>query len=146
MKILCMEDQEDKYNHINAVLKDNKFTDVIWEKNCQTGLMRLLENDIDFLLLDMSMPLSDTNYKKESYDVYAGISVLKEIKRKKYKLKVIIVTGFSYFKKENKITTLNELVEEIKRKYSDYYAGHIKYDSTSIEWQRNLVQILSGGN
>ncbi len=146
MKILCMEDQEDKYQHIDAVLKQNGITQVFWEKNCQNGLMRLLENDFDYLLLDMSMPLSDVDYKKESFDSFAGLSVLQEIKRKKYNIKVVIVTGFNDFERGKKIITLAELESEIEQKYKDYYVGHIKYDSTSIEWQRNLIQILLGGD
>lgn len=146
MKILCMEDQEDKYQHIDAVLKQNGITQVFWAKNCQNGLMRLLENDFDYLLLDMSMPLSDVDYKKESFDSFAGLSVLQEIKRKKYNIKVVIVTGFNDFERGKKIITLVELESEIEQKYKDYYVGHIKYDSTSIEWQRNLIQILLGGD
>lgn len=144
MRILCMEDQEDKYRHIEAVLRQEKMIEIIWEKNCQEGLMRLRNNNFDFLLLDMSMPLCDVDYKKENYDSFAGQSVLEEIKRKNYNIKVIIITGFSDFERENRIITFNELEEEIKHKYKKYYLGHIKYDSTSVEWQRNLIKILLG--
>ena len=75
MKILCMEDQEYKYQHINSVLRKNDSIQIIWEKNCQNGLMQLLKQDFDFLLLDMSMPLSGDEYKKESFDSFAGLSV-----------------------------------------------------------------------
>lgn len=146
MKILCMEDQEDKYRHINSVLQKNGITQIFWEKNCQNGLMRLLNEKIDYLLLDMSMPLSDIDYKKESFDSFAGLSVLQEIKRKKYNIKVIIVTGFNDFERGKKIITLDELENEIKEKYRDFYVGYIKYDSTSIEWQEKLMQILLGGD
>lgn len=146
MKILCMEDQEDKYQHIYSVLMRNGITQIFWEKNCQNGLMRLLKKDIDYLLLDMSMPLSDIDYKKECFDSFAGLSVLQEIKRKRYNIKVIIVTGFNDFERGKKIITLTELEKEIKEKYKECYAGYIKYDSTSIEWQGKLMQILSGGN
>ncbi len=141
-----MEDQEYKYQHINSVLRKNDSIQIIWEKNCQNGLMQLLKQDFDFLLLDMSMPLSGDEYKKESFDSFAGLSVLREIKRKKYKVKVIIITGFNDFEKGEKIITLKELEKEIVQKYRDYYVGHIKYDSTSVEWQRNLMQLLLGGN
>ena len=112
-----MEDQEDKYLHIETVLKENGITRIVWEKNCQNGLMRLMQDKFDFLLLDMSMPLSDVNYKKESFDSFAGMSVLREIKRKKYDIKVVIVTGFNDFEREKKIITLDELEKEIKQKY-----------------------------
>lgn len=146
MKILCMEDQEDKYQHIDSVLRHNGIRQIFWEKNCQSGLMRLLKDDFDYLLLDMSMPLSDVDYKKESFDSFAGLSVLQEIKRKKYNIKVVIVTGFNDFERGKKIITMDELESEIKQKYNEYYVGHIKYDSTSIEWQKNLMQILLGGD
>lgn len=146
MKILCMEDQEDKYQHIESVLRQNGIRQIFWEKNCQSGLMRLLKDDFDYLLLDMSMPLSDVDYKKESFDSFAGLSVLQEIKRKKYNIKVVIVTGFNDFERGKKIITMDELESEIEQKYKEYYVGHIKYDSTSVEWQRNLMQILLGGD
>ncbi len=95
----------------------------------------------------MSMPLSGTDYKKESFDSFAGLSVLREIKRKRYKIKVIVITGFNDFEKGEKIITLKELEKDIVQKYSDYYIGYIQYDSTSVEWQRNLMQLLLlGGN
>lgn len=142
MKILCMEDQEDKYQHIKKVLNLCPAIELVWKENCQDGLMELLKDKYDYLLLDMSMPLANQNYKKDSYDSYAGEAVLKEIKRKRYNIKVIIITGFNDFVKENKVITLAELVEELEKNYREYYIGHIKYDSTSIEWQNNLMIML----
>ena len=55
---------------------------------------------------------------------------------------MIIITGFNDFVKENKVITLAELVEELEKNYREYYIGHIKYDSTSIEWQNNLMIML----
>lgn len=142
MKVLCMEDQEDKYRHIKAVLSNYSAIEVERKDNCQDGLVALLMNCYDYLLLDMSMPLANQNYKKECFDSLAGESVLREIKRKRYKIKVILVTGFNDFEKENKITTLPELVSQIEKDYGDYYIGYIKYDSTSIEWQENLLKMI----
>ena len=137
-----MEDQEDKYNHIKDIL--NKYDiNLVWKKSCQAGLMELLNNVYHILLLDMSMPISENEPSKENFNNYAGMSVLREIKRKKYTIKVIIVTGFNDFQKGNEIITLNELESEIKEKYQKFYLGSVRYDSTSIEWQNKLLELLN---
>lgn len=136
-----MEDQERKYERIEEIL--NKYElDLVWRKSYQTGLMELLSNKFDYLLLDMSMPICEDESSKENFDSYAGMSVLREIKRKRYDLKVIVVTGFNDFEKGEKVITLNELEKEIIEKYSKYYIGYVRYDSTSVEWQDALLSLL----
>jgi DNA-binding response OmpR family regulator len=136
-----MEDQEDKYKHIKSVLEQYHM-ELIWKTTCQSGLMALLDNNINILLLDMSMPISENEPSKDNFDNYAGMSVMREIKRKKYDLKVIVITGFDDFQKGNDIITLTELDNEIKVKYNAYYLGCVRYDSTSIEWQEKLLTLL----
>lgn len=141
MKVLCMEDQEAKYKNIEKLL-NNYSVDIVWKKSCQTGLIELLYNEYDYLLLDMSMPICEDESGKENFNNYAGMNVLREIKRKHYTLKVIVVTGFSDFEKGQKIITLDELEKDILDKYKKYYIGHVKYDTSSIEWQNKLLEML----
>jgi CheY-like chemotaxis protein len=136
-----MEDQEGKYEHIKEVLEKYQIV-FVYKKSCQTGLMELTSNNYDFLLLDMSMPISENESGKENFDSYAGMSVLREIKRKKYDIKVIVITGFSDFERGEKVITLSELEKEIVDKFGKYYIGCVKYDSTSIEWQDILLKML----
>lgn len=141
IKILCMEDQEAKYKNIEKLLNDYSVK-LVWKKSCQTGLVELLHNKYDFLLLDMSMPICEDESGKENFNNYAGMTVLREIRRKRYDLKVIVITGFSDFEKGQKIITLDELEKDILDKYKKYYVGHIKYDTSSIEWQNKLIKML----
>ena len=141
MKILCIEDQEEKYSQIREVIADI-FDDIDWENNCQNGLMKLRTTPYDVVLLDMSMPICD-DVQEETFDSYAGMYVLKEIKRRKYSTKVIVITGFSDFEQGKKVITLSELDTEILEKYKSIYLGYVKYDSTTIEWQDKLVELLS---
>lgn len=141
MRILCMEDQEDKFCHIQGVLKKYP-VQLERKKSYQTGLMELREREYDYLLLDMSMPLCEDEVSKDNFKSFAGKAVLREIKRKKYQLKVIIVTGFNDFEKGKELITLKELIEEIRVEYGNYYCGYVKYDSTSVEWQERLIALL----
>ena len=104
--------------------------------------MELRNNFYDFLLLDMSMPISEDEISKDNFDNFAGLSILREIKRKKYNIKVIIVTGFNDFERGNNLITIKELEKEIFEKYSRYYLGYVKYDSSSVEWQEKLKVFL----
>lgn len=141
MKILCMEDQIEKYKQIEAVI-DKIDAEITWKKNCQYGLMELRNKKYDVVLLDMSMPICDDENVTENFDSYAGMAVLREIKRKNYDLKVIVITGFSDFEKGSKLITLSELDSEIRKKYDNVYVGYVKYDSTSVEWQEKLKEKL----
>ncbi|WP_419886024.1 response regulator [Paenibacillus sp. B-A-8] len=136
-----MEDQEEKYQHIKEILSVFN-PELVWKKSCQTGLMELMENKFDYLLLDMSMPICEDESSKENFDSYAGMYVLREIKRKRYDLKVIVVTGFDDFETAEKVITLDELQKEIIEKYDKYYIGYVRYDSTSVEWQHSLLNLL----
>ena len=104
--------------------------------------MELRNSSFDFLLLDMSMPICENEFSKDNFDNFAGMSILREIKRKKYDIKVVIVTGFNDFERGNNLITIKELEEEILEKYSQYYLGYIKYDSASVEWQEKLKSYL----
>jgi CheY-like chemotaxis protein len=136
-----MEDQEDKYTHIKEVLEVDDVS-LTWKTSYQTGLMELLTNEYDYLLLDMSMPICENEPSKDNFDNYAGMSVLREVKRKKYNCKVIVVTGFDDFQKGDEVITLHELEKEIINKYKGYYIGCVRYDSRSIEWQSKLLNLL----
>lgn len=140
MKILCIEDQKEKYEQIRCVIQPI-YNDITWENNCQNGLMKMIHQQYDVVLLDMSMPICNDD-EQETFDSYAGMYVLKEIKRRKYITKIIVITGFSDFEQGEKLITLSELDSEISEKYNSIYLGYVKYDSTSIEWQEKLLGLL----
>ena len=142
MTLLCIEDVQDKYEHIKKVL-DDIGVKVVLKTNYQDGIVELSRNKYPYLLLDMSMPICGDTSRKDNFDVFAGMMILREIKRKKYKIKVIIITGFDDFEHGNEIMTLDELVSTIRRKYAAFFAGVLKYDSASVEWQENLKNYLS---
>ncbi len=141
MKILCVEDLYDKFKHIQRALIGCE-VEITWKANCQDGIIELKNNTYDYLLLDMSMPICDDSKIKDNFDAFAGMLILREIKRKKYQIKVIVITGFDDFERQEEILTLDELIDKIKVKYADYYVGVVKYDSASMEWQDNLKGYL----
>lgn len=141
MKLLCIEDQKEKYEQIKTSIEKLNFQ-IDWENNCQNGLMKLRQEQYNVILLDMSMPICNDS-EQETFDSYAGMYVLGEIKRRKYATKVIVITGFSDFEQGDKVITLSELNENIKNKYKTIYLGYVKYDSTTIEWQEKLMELLT---
>ncbi len=141
MKILCIEDIQEKFEHIKTTLNETNI-DVIWKTNLEDGLFELRSMMYSYLLLDMSMPICKDSNAKDNFYAFAGMSILEEIKRKKYPIKVIIITGFDDFEHGNEIITLDELIGRIQNEYSEYYIGMLKYDSASVEWQDNLKKYL----
>ena len=142
MKVLCIEDQPEKLQNIKALLDEFNFEKVEIASNYQDGMFDLWIESYNILLLDMSLPIAKKNYHKDSFNSFAGLSVFREIKRRNLEIKVIVITGFRDFEQGTRIITYEELEKDIINKYDAYYVGYVQYDSTSMEWQVKLKEIL----
>jgi len=149
VRILCIEDQIQKRGHIIEALIENGINeqDIDCDSNYQEALMQLHTDDYDIVLLDISLPIAISSYRKDTFNSFAGIAVLREIKRKGIPVKVIIISGFKDFNRGGNRIKLEELVnEEIIPEFEKYFCGYIHYDSTSIEWQKSLSNLLKDIN
>lgn len=73
MKILILEDNPSKYdNTVKYVRKLFPEAEVVWVEHAITGVQTMRDIDIDYVIIDMQMPLRDD----ERIDREAGILVL----------------------------------------------------------------------
>lgn len=141
MKVLCIEDNEEKYLDICEQLnKFHSISKIVWAQNGNDGLRYLTVEDFDLLILDMSLPINSFSTGK---DMLYGECILDEIKRSRKNIKVVVVTGFDQFEYKTNRLTYAELHERLKKKFNKYLWGMIYYDQSSIEWSNTLDEIIN---
>lgn len=143
MNVLYVEDEEVKAEEVLTFLDERYNVD--FRKSLSGGLSAIQENQYDLVLLDMSLPLYDYDSEDEDendFGTFAGIEILEELIRKSRNDKVLVITAFDILGEgENEITML-QLDTNLQEEYKEIYLGLIYYDSSSLEWRRNLQSFL----
>ena len=143
MKILYVEDEQIKANQIVDFLESLQYSDITLAKSYSTALRALHNNTYDLLLLDMSLPLHDSNfYYDDDFETYAGLEILDEIDRIGLSIKVIVITAFDVLGDGSEKRTLDQLDKEISVDFSNNYLGIIYYNNSTMEWNVKLKKML----
>lgn len=142
MKVLFIEDEQTKEKYICDLLRDfdNK-VDITVEKSLMSGISRIQKESFDITLLDMSLPLYDIGSNIDEineFEAFAGIDILEEMFRIDYTGKVIVITAFDIIEDDTKRLSLEQLNIQMKNDYPGLYMGCIHYNSSSLEWKREL--------
>ncbi len=142
MRILLIEDENDKMENINEYVKHEfKSAQVDLSKSYTTALKNIYRNEYDVVLLDMSLPFTEKgeeNFENNEFETFGGINILDELKRLNYHTNVIVITAFDVLGENDDIVKLSQLNEEMKEDYNKIYVGCILYNSSSIEWKQEL--------
>lgn len=143
MKILIIEDDELKYNHlkefITSILSPLKLT---WKKSYQSGLDEIFEETYDLILLDMSMHVYEKNANESggSFETYAGRMILSEIDMNEIETKVIVVTGYDVFGDGK---TLGILKSQLRNEFDDFYIDTVYFIGSENKWKNELETLIN---
>jgi response regulator of citrate/malate metabolism len=143
MKILIIEDDELKHQHLNryvdSIVSNATFT---WMKSYQTGLKEILSNEYDLILLDMSMHVYEKTAKESggSFETYAGKMILNEIDLNNIKTKVIVVTGYDVYSDGK---TLEKLKDELRSEFGDFYIDTVYFIGSEDKWKSELSLLIN---
>lgn len=138
MKILLVEDQEEKANDLkNYILKLSSNSHFLDARSLRSGLRLLISSDdVDLIVLDMSMP----NFEPSQDDPaggtpesFAGKEFLAQMHLRSINIPVIIVTQYPTFEKGQ--VNLKDLDEDFQINYPEFYFGSIYYSSANDSWQ-----------
>ncbi|QNL91068.1 response regulator [Lactococcus lactis] len=138
VNVLFVEDEVNKSREIREFLKETFKNIVLYEeKSFQGAINKIREVKFSFILLDMSLPLSDDG---SDFETFAGIDILEELVRLEVKSKVIVITAFDILADKNTNTSvmLNDLDKEMMRDYKEIYLGAIHYNIASVSWKEQL--------
>lgn len=142
MKILFIEDDDEKRDKISKFLNKKYDVRIIDRKSYHSGLKALVKkDDYDIVLMDMSMPNFDvTNDNPEggTPESFAGRKLLEQMKFRYIDYPVIIVTQFESFGEHVDKLSLNELKNELEEKFTPFYRGTVYYHSSESDWKDKL--------
>lgn len=142
MKILIIEDDELKYQHLDKFITSqfSKST-VTWRKSYQSGLTEIMNTEYDLVLLDMSMHVYEKTAQEGggSFETYAGRLILSEIDINDIQTKVIVVTGYDVYGDGK---TLKTLKDELRNDFGDSYLDTVYFVSKEDKWKKEIIQLL----
>lgn len=142
MKALIIEDDPVKLNRIEILVKSS-FPNVLIETRVSYmgGINAILNDEYDFILLDMSLPRYDDLNNSGNPKNFGGRDILKEMRRHKKKSKVIIITQYNEF--DDGLISIKELDKQLHDIYSSLYLGYIYYETQSNDWEKKLYDNIS---
>jgi len=145
MKILIIEDDPNKLNQIKTFINE-LYNDDVYEiaQSYQSGLKHIYTQSPDLIILDMSLPTYDITPDEDGYKFrrLAGLDILSELKRKKKKEKIIVVTQFETFGEGLNYIELKDLKTKMEVEYSDNYIDTVYYNPAQDEWKARLKIII----
>jgi len=142
MKILIIEDDELKYQHLNNfIAKILPQSNVTWRKSYHTGLTEIMVDFYDLLLLDMSMHIYEKTAQESggSFETYAGRMILNEIDINEIKTKVIVVTGYDVYSDGK---TLKTLKQELREEFGGFYIDTVYFIGSEEKWKTELSKLI----
>ncbi|MCJ2007967.1 response regulator [Methylobacterium sp. J-092] len=145
MKILIVEDDEEKAHDLTRFIQENYISsEISIAKSFQSGLRAVFAGNIDLILLDMTMRNYDRSVEEDGGRPhhFAGREILRQMAREEALIPVIVVTHFDRFGEETEEVTLIELKGELKKRFP-HYLGTVHYRSNVDDWKLQLTELIS---
>lgn len=143
-KILIIEDNETKLQHIRAFCKQSLKQCVLIDKQSYNSAQQEVifhGEEYDLILLDVSMNTYDTQKEDNvEQEPLAGANILRFMKLRRITTPVVVVTMYESFVDGVRI---NALDERFKTQYKDIYRGFVYYNLKSDDWKDELMLKLN---
>jgi CheY-like chemotaxis protein len=149
MKILGVEDNDFKFGLIRdfcAEMQQKVF--LKRAASYQSGVEELVGSDYDFVLLDMSLPVSDISSSPVGNEMltFGGEYILREISRRKIDVKVIVFTQYSSFIRGQEEVSFATLKTELLSRFGDRVVGCVRLDRDTSAWKTEIRSLLDNEN
>ncbi|SEF43396.1 Response regulator receiver domain-containing protein [Nitrosospira multiformis ATCC 25196] len=152
MNILVIEDDEDKSKKIEEFISlEFPAANVQLAKSLNSGLKALIAGSevLDIVLVDMSMPTYDISQQEPSGgapESFAGRELLAQMRLRSINVPTIVVTMFDSFGETPKRVSLEQLIADLKSRYSPPFKGFVYYNSAQEGWRSALKQLIAESN
>jgi chemotaxis response regulator CheB len=144
MRVLIVEDVDHKLSDLQDFIEDYfEVEEVQTARSFQTGMRSILQNRPDFIFLDMTMRNFDRTLTEDGGrpHPFAGREILRQMQRNRIPTPVVVVTHFDRFGEEADYMTLEELMSELKQKFTNYI-GTVHYRSNVDDWKPSIVSAV----
>lgn len=145
MRVLLIEDDENKANRICAFVREFLRVDAIEvARSYQKGVAVLRSNAFDLVLLDMTIPTFEITADEEGGRprAFGGRDILRQMDRHAISSPVIVVTQFERFGEGSEARSRAELDRELGRSHPAVYRGMVYYDSANQSWKEELARAV----
>lgn len=146
MRILFAEDDDPKSQNIESFLvgRDTNFS-MQKVKSVRSTIDALRVAIPELVLLDMSLPTFDIGRPEPGGRPQSagGISVLDHMQHAEIVVPTIIITQHEAFDYEGSTISLSALLKTLSVKYSDCFAGLVRYNTITGQWRNDLANVLS---
>lgn len=144
MKILIVEDDEDKRDQIGTFVSKELSDNWKIAKSLQSGLRAIIAEPFDLILLDMSMTMYDITPPEQGGrpQSYAGKEILMQMVRRGITSNVIVITQFDIFDPLGDELTLKQLDDALMKQFPGLYLGAIHFSVKYDGWSEKLLKLL----
>jgi CheY-like chemotaxis protein len=146
MNILLIEDDDLKLGLIDRALKTvTPAPEIVRAASYQAGVERLVKGKFDYVLLDMSLPVSDLAHSPVGMEwlTFGGQLILRECARRNIQSKFIVVSQFNTFIRDNEEVSFAQLKEEIFNQYPNLVIGCVRLDRGADNWKEEILHFLN---
>lgn len=141
MRLLVVEDDENKRTQVTSFIEDTWPEFQIHEaKSYQSGLRAIIQDDIELIILDMTMPTFDITLEEDGGrpQAYAGRDILRQMDRREIVIPVIVLTQFEKFGERAATLTREELGAHLGESHPRTYCGMVYYNVSLEGWKEAL--------
>lgn len=147
MRILIVEDEPNKERNIKEFLCSHFSVEIEVVRSVISAKLKLKEKiDYDFVLLDMTLPLYDSDdleyMDNNEFEAFGGECILDEIERLCIHTQVVIITAFDVLGDGAQHIDLEALSVRIKHEFPELFIGSVFYNATSTRWKEELKELL----
>ncbi|WP_126933660.1 response regulator [Corallococcus sp. AB018] len=141
MKILIVEDDQFKSKQITALVRESfPAASMAYARSVHSGKEEVRQGEVDFILLDMSLPAYDigSNDPGGRPQAFGGRELLGYMDFLGLSIPTIVVTQFERFgvgEEEMDILTLGSI---LRTSFSDNFVDIIYYNVASEQWKHSL--------
>ena len=144
-KILIIEDNETKLEHIKAFCKQSLKQCMLNDKQSYNSAQQEVifhGSEYDLILLDVSMNTYDNTQKEDNgeQEPLAGANILRFMKLRHIYTPVVVITMYESFVDGVRI---NALDERFRAQYNEIYKGFVYYNLKSDDWKDELILKLN---
>lgn len=142
MRILLVEDDENKRNRVTKFLAEQCPDDVLKHADSLVAGLRAIKLETpDMVILDMTLP----NYSEARIGgnnpmrPFGGREFLRQVRRMRIPVSVVVLTQFETFGSPPNVVDLAHLDGELKSEFTEIYLGAVYYHASQTSWANQIL-------
>lgn len=143
MKVLIIEDNPIKRDKIVDYLKSNFDFNIVDASSFNSGFKAAIENSVDFVILDMSIPTFDRTESSHGgrFRKAGGFELMDKLRSRGVNINFLVLTGYQEFGDSGLKKDINAINSDLQ-KFGNFYKGIISFDSSDSSWEEKLGNLI----